>query len=68
MRKLSWGFARRFRPTYADANVGHPYGSVGLAEGSRARAVVSHISRKTSEMWGTRLFLRGWSLTGLLRG
>ena len=53
---LSWGFAHRFRPTYAGANVGHPYGVVGPATGLRGRPAVSHISRKTSEMWGTRLW------------
>jgi hypothetical protein len=53
--KLWWGFAHRFRPTYAGANMGHPYGVVETAPGLRGRAAVSHISRKTSEMWGTRL-------------
>jgi hypothetical protein len=28
----------------------------------RGRPAVSHISRKTSEMWGTRLLVTGWSL------
>jgi hypothetical protein len=51
-RKALEGFAHRFRPTYAGANVGHPYGAVGLARGLRGRPAVSHISRKTSEMWG----------------
>jgi hypothetical protein len=32
--KLSKGFARRFRPTYAGANMGHPYGVVGPAAGA----------------------------------
>jgi hypothetical protein len=56
------GFAHRFPPTYAGANVGHPCGSVGPAAGLRVRAVVSHISRKTSEMWGTRRSMRGKNL------
>jgi hypothetical protein len=33
---------------------GHTYGVVGPAAGLRGRPAVSHISRKTSEMWGTR--------------
>jgi hypothetical protein len=44
------GFAHRFRPTYAGANMGHPYGVVEPARGLRVRPAVSHISRKTSEM------------------
>jgi hypothetical protein len=31
------------------------------AAGLRGRPAVSHISRKTSEMWGTRPLARGWS-------
>jgi hypothetical protein len=31
----------------------------GTAKGLRARPAVSHISRKTSEMWGTRLLVAG---------
>jgi hypothetical protein len=58
-KRLSKGFAHRFRPTYAGANMGHPYGVVESARGLWGRAVVSHISRKTSEMWGTRLLRRG---------
>jgi hypothetical protein len=53
------GFAHRFRPTYAGANVGHPCGVVGHAEGLRGGPAVSHISRKTSEMWGTRRSVAG---------
>jgi hypothetical protein len=53
------GFAHRFRPTYAGANVGHPYRAGVHAKGLRGRGVVSHISRKTSEMWGTRNLLQG---------
>jgi hypothetical protein len=30
--KLSKGFAQRFRPTYAGANMGHPYGVVETGE------------------------------------
>jgi len=48
--RLSSGFAHRFRPTYAGANVGHPCGVVGPAGGLRGRPVVSHISQKTGEM------------------
>jgi len=44
--RLWLGFAHRFRPTYAGANVGHPYRSVRTAKGLRGRPVVSHISRK----------------------
>jgi hypothetical protein len=44
------GFAHRFRPTYAGANMGHPYGVVGTVKGVGGRPAVSHISRKTSEM------------------
>src|SRR5271168_1850015 len=32
-RKLSLGCARRFRPTYASANVGHPSSSLRLSAG-----------------------------------
>src|ERR1700722_12090342 len=42
-------------PTYAGANVGHPYGVVESVRGLRGRPAVSHISRKTSEM--PRFFL-----------
>jgi hypothetical protein len=49
-RKSVAGFAHRFRPTYAAANVGYPCGSVGPSTGLRGRPAVSHISRKTSEM------------------
>jgi hypothetical protein len=31
---------------------------IGRIESQRERAVVSHISRKTSEMWGTPSFVR----------
>jgi hypothetical protein len=58
-RKAVEGFAHRFRPTYAGANMGHPYRAVATASGLRARPAASHISRKTSEMWGTRLLVRG---------
>jgi hypothetical protein len=34
------GFAHRFQPTYAGANVGHPCGAVGPAKGFRARPAV----------------------------
>jgi len=47
------GFAHRFRPTYAGANMGHPYGVVGTVKGVGGRPAVSHISRKTSERWRT---------------
>jgi hypothetical protein len=30
--KLSKGFGHRFRPTYAGANMGHPYGVVGTGD------------------------------------
>ena len=48
------------RPTYAGANMGtrteRDARCVGLRVKSLgARAVESHISRKTSEMWGTRV-------------
>ena len=33
----------------------------GIRSRFQGRPVVSHISRKTSEMWGTRLWWRGWS-------
>ena len=56
------GFAHRFRPTYAGANMGHPCGVVETAAGLRGRPSVSHISRKTSEMWGTRLIVVGIEL------
>jgi hypothetical protein len=59
VRKALVGFAHRFRPTYAGANMGHPYGVVETLAGLRERPMVSHISRKTSEMWGTRLLVRG---------
>jgi hypothetical protein len=39
--------------------MGHPYGVVETAMGSREGPAVSHISRKTSEMWGTRRFVPG---------
>ena len=58
-RKAVEGFAHRIRPTYAGANVGHPCGSVKPVTGLRGRPVVSHISQKTSEMWGTRRWVRG---------
>src|SRR6204780_2504629 len=48
--RLWWGFAHRFRPTYAGANVGHPCGAVAPDKGLRGGPVVSHMSRKTSEM------------------
>jgi hypothetical protein len=57
--RLLRDFAHRFRPRYAGANLGHPYGSVGPAAGLRGRPAVSHISRKTSEMWGTRRLVAG---------
>jgi hypothetical protein len=41
-RKAVEGFAHRFRPTYAGANVGHPCGAVGPARGLRARPAVFH--------------------------
>jgi hypothetical protein len=41
-QRLWWGFAHRFRPTYAGANMGHPYGAVGPAAGLRERPAVSH--------------------------
>ena len=34
-------------------------GSVETAAGLRERLAVSHISRKTSEMWGTRRLVAG---------
>src|SRR5271168_4014795 len=49
-RRALVGFAHRFRPTYAGANMGHPCRSVRAAAGLRGRFVISHISRKTSEM------------------
>jgi hypothetical protein len=58
-RKAVVGFAHRFRPTYAGANVGHPYGPLGPAKGLRGRPWVSHISRKKSEMRGTQRLWRG---------
>jgi hypothetical protein len=39
--------------------MGHPYGVVGHVADLRGSPVVSHISRKTSEIWGTRLGWRG---------
>jgi hypothetical protein len=33
--KAMVGFARRFRPTYAGANMGHPYGVEESAKGLR---------------------------------
>jgi hypothetical protein len=62
----------RFRPTYAGANVGHPYRVVGTAAGLRGRPAVSHPSQKTrrmghpsiggrdreeAELWGPQLAL-----------
>jgi hypothetical protein len=58
-QKAVEGFAHRFRPTYAGADMGRPGGSVGPAAGLKGRPAVSHISRKTSEMWGTRRLSRG---------
>jgi hypothetical protein len=46
-------------PGNAGANMGHPYRVVEPVGGLRVGAVVSHISRETSEMWGTRLLWRG---------
>ncbi len=47
---------RLIRPMYARANMGHPSCYFGFAGGLTVAGgiVVSHISRKTSEMWGTR--------------
>src|SRR5450432_2181676 len=47
--KRSWGFAHRFRPTYAGANMGHPYGVVDPRQASGG------------DLWGTRLLVPGWS-------
>jgi hypothetical protein len=37
---LWWGFAHRFRPTYAGANIGHPCGAV-TTEGPKAVFIVA---------------------------
>jgi hypothetical protein len=52
-RKAVVGFAQRFRPTYAGANMGHPYGVVRTAAGLRVRADYPTL-RKEREGWGTR--------------
>jgi hypothetical protein len=44
--RLWWASPIVFRPTYAGANVGHPWRSMRPARGLRARPAVSHISRK----------------------
>jgi hypothetical protein len=48
--KPSKGFAHRFRPTYAGANMGHPYGAVKSARGLRGRPAVSHICQNHADM------------------
>jgi hypothetical protein len=57
-----WGLVKafeksRFRPTYAGARGTRT--ELSPRNSLRVRAVVSHISRKTSEMWGTRRSVRG---------
>jgi len=55
------GFASRFRPTYAWANEGHPSCSRRPPNDNQqscaSSTVVSHISLKTSEIWGTRSYV-----------
>ena len=44
--RLWLGFAHRFRPTYAGANMGHPCRAVGTAAGLRTRpAVLPHLAK-----------------------
>jgi hypothetical protein len=64
--RLWLGFAHRFRPTYAGANVGHPYRSVRTAKGLRGRPVVSHISRKNDRDVGHPAVVAGIELKRLL--
>jgi hypothetical protein len=64
--RLWLGFAHRFRPTYAGANVGHPYRSVRTAKGLRGRPVVSHISRKNERDVGHPAVVAGVELKRLL--
>jgi hypothetical protein len=62
-QKLWRGFAQGFAPSFsAHVRFGEHGAPVQLpvgwfwGHGSGSNAVVSHISRKTSEIWGTRLW------------
>jgi hypothetical protein len=56
----SWLVRCSGNPGNAGANVGHPYRVVAPETGLRGRSLVSHISRRTSEMWDTACLARGY--------
>jgi hypothetical protein len=64
-KERSKGFAHRFRPTYAGANVGHPCGVVVPARGLSGRAMVPHISKSRCGAPGRLSLLAAcWVLRG----
>jgi hypothetical protein len=69
-KKLWRGFAPSFS-AHVRFGEGHPSSSLRVCfgiEGLESRAAVSHISRKTSEMWGTRLWWQVKDSCGLVFG